>query len=176
MHQRFRTLSLLLAKCTTTIPFSYSCLLRHSVTSIHCRKYSTPTTISNASTKTTTPTQIHSKIQDKIDPVLEFFGIVPSGNIFIDMQKLAEAIESDKIDNRVIKMFFDYYDRDENGGIDRQEFHLLIRDLGKAISNKALENVNAEDAELIFNTLDIDRNNLISIDEFSVWWRELMQQ
>lgn len=51
------------------------------------------------------------KLAAEFEPVLRFFDIKPSGNLFKDITLLSEAIEGTKIDEKLTKYFFEFYDQ-----------------------------------------------------------------
>lgn len=57
---------------------------------------------------------------------------------------------------------FDFFDRDNNGSIDFEEF----RDLLQVIST----NVSTQQAAEGFSMVDVDSDGRVSFDEFIVWW------
>lgn len=75
------------------------------------------------------------KLKNEFEPVLKFFDVIPTGNIFNDITKLAEALSSTKnnMNDKITRYFFDYYDMDGNGKIDRDEFKRLVKDIGQAL-------------------------------------------
>lgn len=63
-----------------------------------------------------------------------------------------------------IKETFDYFDKDKNGSIDRDEFVQLLSALGVDYEE---EEINAG-----WDILDTNRNGLIDYDEFINWWQD----
>lgn len=57
---------------------------------------------------------------------------------------------------------FEYFDRDHNGTIDRDEFTQLLDALGAEMS--------AEEASIGFEIIDADGNGVIEFREFLDWW------
>jgi hypothetical protein len=56
-----------------------------------------------------------NKLKVDFEPVLEFFNVAPTGNLFADVTALARAMEETKIDEKLTRFFFDYYDKNANG-------------------------------------------------------------
>ena len=75
-----------------------------------------------------------------------------------DMEKL----DQEKIDE--IKEIFDYFDSDNNGVIDYNEFTKLIDALEGDMSD--------EEMQVGFDIIDDDHNRNIDFDEFIEWWGE----
>jgi len=83
----------------------------------------------------TTTTMYSEKLKNEFEPVLKFFDVKPTGNIFQDITSLAETLSSNKhsMNDKLTRYFFDYYDVDGNGEIDRDEFKRLVKDIGQAL-------------------------------------------
>jgi len=78
----------------------------------------------------------------------------------------AAAPDAEEPDNEIlgrIASLFRYYDSDQSGFIDRDEFELLVADLGEI----------QDEAELTANLASIDASGdgKISLDEFSTWYQ-----
>ncbi len=58
---------------------------------------------------------------------------------------------------------FDFYDKDSNGVIDREEFGSLCEALGAGFSY--------DEIVIGFTEIDTDGNGTIEFDEFSEWWK-----
>ena len=52
-----------------------------------------------------------NKIKTEFEPVLKFFGVNPTGNLFKDISLLTSAIETTNIDEKLTKYFFEFYDQ-----------------------------------------------------------------
>jgi calmodulin len=59
---------------------------------------------------------------------------------------------------------FDYFDKDDNGSIDRAEFAALLAALSDDFSRR--------EADIGFDAIDVDHSGRISFDEFLAWWTE----
>lgn len=64
--------------------------------------------------------------------------------------------------NEVIKKVFDSFDKDKSGYIDVNELADVAKELGRPMDHAELEEC--------MKDLDINKDNKISLDEFSKWW------
>ena len=62
----------------------------------------------------------------------------------------------------VSRIMFDKYDSDKSGSITKDEFKLLVEELGYRLSEDELS--------IAVQKLDTDGDNSISFDEFKAWW------
>ncbi|KAF0971945.1 hypothetical protein FDP41_009641 [Naegleria fowleri] len=124
---------------------------------------------------TSTPYDYSQKLKTEFEPVLRFFEVKPTGNLFKDLTLLAEAIEGAKIDEKLTKFFFDFYDRDGNGTISRDELSVLVRDIGEAMGDESMKNITDEQLDDAMAILDEDGSGEIEWNEFKNWFDELMQ-
>lgn len=115
-----------------------------------------------------------SKLKTEFEPVLRFFEVKPTGNLFKDLTLLAEAIEGAKIDEKLTKFFFTFYDRDGNGTISRDELSVLVRDIGEAMGDDSMKNISDEQLDDAMAILDEDGSGEIDWAEFKNWFDELM--
>jgi len=76
--------------------------------------------------------------------------------------------ESEKRFKRVVRTFFNRYDRDSNGHIDVHEFTSLLHDLGERLNDKEVEHLLA--------SLDKDGDGQIDFDEFSAAMKTIVKQ
>ncbi|MBA6411780.1 EF-hand domain-containing protein [Parahaliea sp. F7430] len=65
-------------------------------------------------------------------------------------------------DNSELRENFDYFDSDNNGAIDKDEFANLLDALGADMS--------AEEVVIGFEVIDTNGNGRIEFDEFLNWW------
>jgi Ca2+-binding EF-hand superfamily protein len=63
-----------------------------------------------------------------------------------------------------IKENFNYFDEDNNGQIDYEEFTHLIDGMGGDMSSEVIH--------IGFNEIDTDNNGFIDYEEFMEWWSE----
>jgi len=58
------------------------------------------------------------KLLTDFQPVLRFFNVAVTGNFFGDLLALSDALNDfskDAMDDKIVQMFFNYYDADSNG-------------------------------------------------------------
>lgn len=67
------------------------------------------------------------------------------------------------MDSQELRELFDFFDVDQNGIIDIDEFKRLLGALGAGMSD--------EEAAIGFETIDADGNGTIEFDEFRNWWQ-----
>eukprot|EP00127_Corallochytrium_limacisporum_P006187 Clim_evm4s221 gene=Clim_evmTU4s221 len=90
-----------------------------------------------------------------------------SAAFYDDLQKMAATedtalLADPKAKQRLrsfLRTFFNRYDYDRNGCIDRKEFSMLMRDLGEMVDNETLEKLIRE--------MDTDNNGQIDFEEFA---------
>jgi len=60
------------------------------------------------------------------------------------------------------EIMFEKFDTDKTGYLDQNEFQLLCRNMGYAVSQ--------HECQLALKTLDLDGNGQLSLSEFKKWW------
>lgn len=81
---------------------------------------------------------------------------------------LVENGEKTKRLNKVLRIFFKEYDKDDSGTIDAMELEHLMTDLGERLTERELQNLLAR--------MDTDESGTISFDEFTHAMREFIQK
>lgn len=131
--------------------------------------------------KPTNTYQSHT-LKTEFEPVLRFFEVQPSGNLFRDVSTLATAIENAQINTKLTRYFFDHYDRDGNGKIDKTEFRTLMHDLSEAMGQSSNNNnsnngspfIDSEQIDQAMDMLDSNGNGYIEWREFKDWFDQIM--
>ncbi|KAH9492660.1 hypothetical protein Btru_024413 [Bulinus truncatus] len=71
---------------------------------------------------------------------------------------------------------FNYFDINGDNTLDWTEFHALIEELSNCSTDGALETFTDEDVSFIFKIVDLNQDNVISLEEFNYAWKYWLRQ
>lgn len=101
------------------------------------------------------------------EPLLKFFGIKSTGNIFKDVDLLAGILENEQeCMTKIFENIFDIYDTNHSKTIDAEELNVLLQDIGEAIGDEELQNLSEEKLQQILREVDTNKSGEIDKDEF----------
>lgn len=92
----------------------------------------------NNNSSLNTPTQkmsLSKSLKSDFEKLFILFGVKVSGNVFVDIQQLAQ-VDKQIIQTNFINFFFDNYDKDASGAIDKKELAELVQDVGAGVGRK----------------------------------------
>jgi len=117
---------------------------------------------------------MHSKhLTNKFEPIMKFFEIPSSGNLFSDIKQLATVQLTDSwLETRLYRIMFAAYDTDGNGTIDNEELGRLLHDIGITVGDEELANMSPEGVAEAMKQLDSNGDGVIEWKEFISWISE----
>eukprot|EP01080_Neovahlkampfia_damariscottae_P010374 gene10374-2903_t len=107
-----------------------------------------------------------------IEPVLTFFEIKPSGNLFRDVLGIAQMADHDNIEELLIKKIFHYYCIDDGTKMKSKDLKFLMTDVNEA-GDVGLKDLTDEDCSKILKkigTTKKDNEEVIEWEAFKNWW------
>lgn len=107
-----------------------------------------------------------SNIRATMNVILKFFGATPTNNFIKDLEQLS-SFEDSYFCNQLAKHFFNHYDKNGNGKIDRTEWKRLGKDIEAVVGRERFR------PGKFMKLFPVDREGEITLAEFQIIFQRL---